>query len=207
MKDDFNYLLYAYMKEAKTFKMLSQEEEIAYAKLAKNGDKEAINRLVTANLGLVTTIAIKYVEPGIQLLDLINEGNLGLLIAARKFDFNKGCKFCSYAYWWVRHKIVRFKMNVSKEKILLDNELPIQCDNSMLDDLFENELAVVLKDAFNALNVKEQDILSRSYELYGMTRKRDRELAEMYGVTRQRMQQIRKDALGKMKLVLEPILA
>ncbi len=96
-----------YLKEIGRVPLLSAEEEIELAERMKNGDKRAKKRLSEANLRLVVSIAKRYVGRGMQFLDLIQEGNLGLIKAVEKFDYTKGFKFSTYATWWIRQAITR----------------------------------------------------------------------------------------------------
>ena len=96
-----------YLKEIGKVPLLSAEEEIEYAKRMEQGDEEAKKRLAEANLRLVVSIAKRYVGRGMQFLDLIQEGNLGLIKAVEKFDYTKGFKFSTYATWWIRQAITR----------------------------------------------------------------------------------------------------
>lgn len=96
-----------YLKEIGRVNLLSAEEEIELAKRIEQGDEEAKRRLAEANLRLVVSIAKRYVGRGMLFLDLIQEGNMGLIKAVEKFDFNKGFKFSTYATWWIRQAITR----------------------------------------------------------------------------------------------------
>ena len=96
-----------YLKEIGKVPLLSAEEEIEYAKRMEQGDQEAKKRLAEANLRLVVSIAKRYVGRGMLFLDLIQEGNLGLIKAVEKFNYRKGFKFSTYATWWIRQAITR----------------------------------------------------------------------------------------------------
>ncbi|MCH3972515.1 MAG: RNA polymerase sigma factor RpoD [Oscillospiraceae bacterium] len=96
-----------YLKEIGRVPLLSPEEEIDLAVRIKEGDEEAKKRLAEANLRLVVSIAKRYLGRGMQFLDLIQEGNLGLIKAVEKFDYTKGFKFSTYATWWIRQAITR----------------------------------------------------------------------------------------------------
>lgn len=96
-----------YLKEIGKVPLLSAEEEIELAKRMELGDQEAKKRLAEANLRLVVSIAKRYVGRGMLFLDLIQEGNLGLIKAVEKFDYRKGYKFSTYATWWIRQAITR----------------------------------------------------------------------------------------------------
>ena len=96
-----------YLKEIGRVKLLNGDEEIELAKQILEGDQFAKDELIRANLRLVVSIAKRYVGRGMQLLDLIQEGNLGLIKAVEKFDYTKGFKFSTYATWWIRQAITR----------------------------------------------------------------------------------------------------
>ncbi|KSU86822.1 RNA polymerase subunit sigma [Bacillus sp. VT 712] len=96
-----------YLKEIGRVDLLSAEEEINLAKRIEEGDEEAKRRLAEANLRLVVSIAKRYVGRGMLFLDLIQEGNMGLIKAVEKFDYRKGYKFSTYATWWIRQAITR----------------------------------------------------------------------------------------------------
>ena len=96
-----------YLKEIGKVPLLSADEEIELAKRMEQGDEEAKQRLAEANLRLVVSIAKRYVGRGMLFLDLIQEGNLGLIKAVEKFDYRKGYKFSTYATWWIRQAITR----------------------------------------------------------------------------------------------------
>ena len=96
-----------YLKEIGKVPLLTAEEEIELAKRMELGDQEAKKRLAEANLRLVVSIAKRYVGRGMLFLDLIQEGNLGLIKAVEKFDYRKGYKFSTYATWWIRQAITR----------------------------------------------------------------------------------------------------
>ncbi|WNB93496.1 RNA polymerase sigma factor RpoD [Bacillus sp. NEB1478] len=96
-----------YLKEIGRVDLLSADEEIELAKRIEDGDEEAKRRLAEANLRLVVSIAKRYVGRGMLFLDLIQEGNMGLIKAVEKFDYDKGFKFSTYATWWIRQAITR----------------------------------------------------------------------------------------------------
>lgn len=97
-----------YFYEVEKLKMISSEEEVELARKIRNGDKKSEEKLITANLRFVISIAKKYQNQGFPLEDLINQGNLGLIIAAQKFDETRGFKFISYAVWWIRQSILEY---------------------------------------------------------------------------------------------------
>ena len=132
-----------YLQEIGKVELISSEEEVKLARLIKQGDQKALDRLTKANLRFVVSVAKQYQNQGLSLPDLINEGNLGLIKAAQRFDETRGFKFISYAVWWIRQsilqslaeqaRIVRLPLN----KVGLTNR--IQKTFSLLEQEFERE--------------------------------------------------------------------
>jgi len=127
-----------YLSEIGKEDLLTPEEEVEYAKRIKEGDPIALHKLTKANLRFVVSVAKQYQHQGLTLGDLINEGNLGLIKAAQRFDETRGFKFISYAVWWIRQsilqalaehaRIVRLPLNKvgSLNKIKYSKENPLQ---------------------------------------------------------------------------------
>ena len=103
-----------YFKDIQKYQPLSLEQEIELSNEIKKGSYEALNKLVNANLRFVITVAKQYQGQGLSLVDLINEGNVGLVKAAKLYDGDRGFKFISYAVWWIRQAILTAIYNVSK---------------------------------------------------------------------------------------------
>lgn len=103
-----------YLLEIGASPLLSAEEEVHYARLARKGDENARNHMVRCNLRLVVKIARRYLNRGLALLDLVEEGNLGLIRAVEKFDPERGFRFSTYATWWIRQNIERAIMNQTR---------------------------------------------------------------------------------------------
>ena len=101
-------LLEAYFRQIKIFPLLTFEEELELSKRIQEGDTEALHTLVNANLRLVVKIAKLYDTQDICLMDMIQEGNLGLIRAAQKYDYQRNVRFCTYAIWWIRQSISRY---------------------------------------------------------------------------------------------------
>lgn len=104
--DRSDLALRQYLKDINRYRILSAEEEYALAEKIQQGDREALNTLVTANLRFVVSVAKQYQCKDLELLDLINEGNLGMIRAAEKYNPKLGFKFISYAVWWIRQAIL-----------------------------------------------------------------------------------------------------
>jgi RNA polymerase primary sigma factor len=96
-----------YLRDISVYPLITREEEVLLAQRIRAGDQEALDKLVRSNLRFVVSVAKKYQNQGVSLSDLINEGNLGLIRAAHKFDETKGIKFISYAVWWIRQAILQ----------------------------------------------------------------------------------------------------
>ncbi len=154
--------LVKYMAEVAKFKLLQPHEEAKLAKRIKSGDENALQQLVNANLRFVISVAKQYEKHGLSLSDLINEGNVGLIKAAKRFDFTKGFKFISYAVWWIRQSIiqaiadqsrmVRFPLN----KITLNSHI-----NAGIEKLMQvNEREPTAQELAASLKMNEDEILS-----------------------------------------------
>jgi RNA polymerase primary sigma factor len=100
-------VLSIYLKEINSIPLLTRKEEDTYARKAAEGDEKAKEMLIRANLRFVVNVAKKYQNQGLPLLDLINEGNIGLMNAIKKFDVNRGYHFISYAVWWIKQAILK----------------------------------------------------------------------------------------------------
>lgn len=105
-QDDID-LLQMYLKRMGKTKLLTYPQEVALAKRIEDGDKAAVKHLIEANLRLVVSIARKYMNRGMELIDLIQEGSIGLMKAVDKFEYKRGYKFSTYATWWIRQAITR----------------------------------------------------------------------------------------------------
>ncbi|HZG00230.1 MAG TPA: RNA polymerase sigma factor RpoD/SigA, partial [Chitinophagales bacterium] len=112
-----------YLQEIGKVDMVTPEEEVTLAQKIRTGDQQALERLVSANLRFVVSVAKQYQNKSLSLNDLINEGNLGLVKAAQRFDESKGFKFISYAVWWIRQSIIKALAEQSRLVRLPSNKL------------------------------------------------------------------------------------
>lgn len=112
-----------YLQDVSRLPILTPKEELMYATRAANGDKKAEELLITCNLRFVISVAKLYLDDNCRLEDLVNEGNEGLIIAARRFDPTTGFKFISFAVWWIRHTILLYKTNVVRLIRVPNNKL------------------------------------------------------------------------------------
>jgi RNA polymerase primary sigma factor len=132
-----------YLQEIGKVELITPEEEVKLATLIKQGDQRALDRLTKANLRFVVSVAKQYQNQGLSLPDLINEGNLGLIKAAQRFDETRGFKFISYAVWWIRQSILQALAEQSRivrlplNKVGLTNR--IQKAYSLLEQQYERE--------------------------------------------------------------------
>ncbi|HIC95424.1 TPA: sigma-70 family RNA polymerase sigma factor [Candidatus Bipolaricaulota bacterium] len=118
-------LVEIYLRDASKVPLLTPEEEVELAKRVKQGDEKAREKMALANLKLVVSIAKRYTGYGLPLLDLIQEGNIGLMRAVERFDYTKGYKFSTYATWWIRQAIVRALATQSRLIRLPENILEL----------------------------------------------------------------------------------
>ncbi len=135
--------LLLYLREIGQVKLLTAEEEITLARRVKRGDKQAREQMITANLRLVVKIAREYEGLGLPLLDLINEGNIGLMKGVQRFDANRGARFSTYASWWIKQAVRRALSNQSKTIRLpvhvVDKMTHIRRAEVKLRDIFDRE--------------------------------------------------------------------
>jgi RNA polymerase primary sigma factor len=151
-----------YFQEIGNIEMISGEEEVRLARLIKTGDQNAVDLLTKANLRFVVSVAKKYQNQGLSLSDLINEGNLGLINAAQKFDETRGFKFISYAVWWIRQnisqalaeqgRIVRLPLN----KVSLKRKL--QKAYALLEQEFQREPSI--NELAESLDIEMREVNS-----------------------------------------------
>jgi RNA polymerase primary sigma factor len=131
--------LEVYFRDINRYALLSREEEVALAQRISAGDEEALKGLVRANLRFVVSVAKRYTGQGLLLSDLINEGNLGLLKAAHRFDEKRGYRFISYAVWWIRQSIMQALLDKSRTVRLPQNQTALLLKINRTRQVLQNE--------------------------------------------------------------------
>jgi RNA polymerase primary sigma factor len=173
IKTRANQSMDCYLREISQVPLLTPDEEVKLAKRVRSGDEAALEKLVTTNLRFVVSVTKQYQNKGLSLGDLINEGNVGLMKAARRFDETRGFKFISYAVWWIRQSVLQALAEQSRVVRLPLNRISalnkISRATSSLEQEYErapsaNEIAGELEMSANEVthNLK---ISSRSYSL------------------------------------------
>lgn len=151
-----------YLADIAKEEMVSPEEEVSLAQRIKNGDEIALERLVKSNLRFVVSVAKQYQNQGLSLPDLINEGNMGLIKAAKRFDETKGFKFISYAVWWIRQSILQAVAEQSRLVRLPLNQVgalsKIKKTSSRLEQLYHRQPTV--KEIADELDIPEHKVMA-----------------------------------------------
>lgn len=216
-----------YLREIRSYPLLSREEEAELGRRIRAGDGDALQRLVCSNLRFVVSVAKRYQHQGVPLADLIDDGNLALLHAARRFDATKGAKFISYAVWWVRQAIVqsladqgqpvRVPLNWSAARrrgrrgISLDAPLRDREDTTLLEVLPDeaapppddgatiDNLADSVAAALAQLPAREANVLRLYYGFGGDEPLTLERIGATLGVTRERVRQIKDRGLWRIR--------
>lgn len=149
-----------YLNEIGKETLLAQEEEVKLAIRIKKGDEIALNKLIKANLRFVVSVSKQYQNQGLSLVDLINEGNLGLIKAAKRFDPTKGFKFISYAVWWCRQSIMQAIAECSRIVRLPMNKCALMSKVNKIYNYLEQkyERTPSVQEIGEVLDVNEEDI-------------------------------------------------
>ncbi len=163
--------LEVYFRDINRYDLLSREEEVDLAKRIHDGDDVALQILVRANLRFVVSVAKRYIHQGLMLSDLINEGNLGLLKAAHRFDEERGFRFISYAVWWIRQSIMQSLLDKSRTIRLPQNQTALLIKIGRTRSALQNEgspaptphqiaerLDLAVEDVVHALRSDRQEL-------------------------------------------------
>ena len=207
-----------YLRDISRYQPLNAQDEHTLAHLARQGDTEARNQLIQAHLRLVVNIARHYQRPGVELLDIVQEGNIGLIKAVDQFDPTQGSRLTTVAFYWINKQIQRFLNNEPEETISFDTEIndggtilllsdTIEDKGTLLGDpTFKNietemenqEVLQLVHNLFATLSPREQQVLRL---LYGLDLRRSytvSEVAKMLRISKVRVCQLRDRALKRM---------
>lgn len=202
-----------YFADVKRYKPLTKKEEFDLSDKIKKGDEKALQKLVNANLRFVVKIAKQYRNTGICFSDIISEGNIGLIKAAKKFDRTRGVKFISYAIWWIRSTINEYIKAYNKNSafngndIILNNSIKSEYEYSanLINSEFEDEISNIhsrnasIDDLMHSLETREKKILVLYFGLYGNEEKTLDEIGQEMKLTKERVRQIKDKAMVKLK--------
>jgi RNA polymerase primary sigma factor len=211
-------LLDIYLQDISKYPQLSPQEELTLATRACQGDAEARERLIHAHLPLVVRVAKLYMPPCDEIMDLIQEGNIGLITAVDKFDPTRGTKFSTYAFFWINKHIQRFLNHEPDALVSLDMELTDSSEHLLLSDTIADSPTILgsqtiqhidAKMEYEELQSKVREMLSHLPErerevirlLYGMDLRRSytvSEVAKMLRISKVRVCQLRDRALRRM---------
>lgn len=195
-----------YFDSLKIYKQLTREEEQELAKRIQKGDNKALNKLVEHNLRFVINIAKCYRDRGVTFSDLISEGNLGLIHAARKFNPNKNIKFISYAVWWIRCYINDFiEEHTNTAEFSTDSYQNYQYCEDMINEKFEEDLnnlndrKSTIAELLVCLKERERNIIQMSFGLNGEKEMTLDEISKKTDLSMERVRQIKDCAIMKLK--------
>src|SRR5689334_21378301 len=203
-----------FMTEIGKIDLLTAAQEVELAKRIERGDHAAKQEMIEANLRLVVSIAKRYRNQGLPFLDLIQEGTIGLVRAAEKFDYRKGFKFSTYATWWIRQAVaraladkartIRMPVPVGDEEdaefghFITDESVPLP------DEAAETALRrETLEKLLHKLSVREREVLILRYGLDGKHPRTLDEVGRTFNVTRQRIRQIENQTLKKLRALAD----
>ena len=200
MKNTKMLSLEKYLQEISRESLLTQEEEIELSKKIHEGDCKALERLVRANLRFVVTVANQYKDQELSMPDLINEGNVGLIRAAEKFDEKRGFRFITYAVWWIRerilHALAEEQRNNSRQ---LSGELPSPDTLIATSGLSSETVSAETNQALCLLSERERLIIERSFGINGQPDMTLEEIGNSLDLSRERVRQIREKAIRKLR--------
>jgi RNA polymerase primary sigma factor len=216
-----------YLHEIGKVDLITAEEEVELARRIRKGDAEAMEKLIKANLRFVVSVSKQYQNQGLSLPDLINEGNLGLIKAAQRFDETRGFKFISYAVWWIRQsilqalaeqaRIVRLPLNkigsINKiNKTFAELEQKFEREPTILEiaqtlelaptpdrGLLNDSLRKEIERALSTLTYREASIIRLYFGLNGKHPHTLEEIGEEFNLTRERVRQIKEKAIKRLK--------
>ena len=188
-----------YLQEIGHEDLLSVDEEVELAQRIRKGDREALEKLTKANLRFVVSVAKQYQNQGLSLPDLINEGNLGLIKAAEKFDETRGFKFISYAVWWIRQSILQAIAEQSRIVRLPLNQVgSVNKINRVLNRFEqENERRPSIEEIADKVDLP-QDKIEDAMKVNNRHVSLE-EIGEKFNLTRERVRQIKEKAIRRLR--------
>ncbi len=203
-----------YLRELRSMPRLTPEEERDCARLAAGGDAAARQRMIEANLRFVVMVAKRYLNRGVPLEDLVNEGNIGLIHAAARFDPDRGVRFVTYAVWWIRQAVLKAIRPMTAEPWTLSLDSPVadledgEPFGASLEDrsarkpeeeMVASSLRGDVDTVLAGLSGREAVILRDRYGLAGHRQTTLLEASRKHGLSRERVRQIETKALRKLR--------
>ncbi len=212
-------ILETYLRDISRYQPITQEQELTLANRARQGDADARNQLIQANLRMVVHIARQYLRPGVEMLDLIQEGNIGLITAVDKFDPNMGNRLTTLAFYWINKQIQRFLDNEPHDLVSLDMEINDGAAILLLSDtiadqgtilggqtiqhidaVMENQkVQQLVHNLLTTLPPREQETLKLLYGLDNYPILSRHEIAKVIGVQIDQVSRIKTRALKRLK--------
>ena len=212
-----------YLRDISRYKPLTPQEELTLATRARQGDTEARNQLIEANLRLVVNIARQYQRPGVELLNLIQEGNIGLIKTVDKYDPSMGNRLSTVAFYWINKQIQRFLNNEQEDTISLDMEINDGATTLLLSDTIEDkdtalghqtcaniqdrmekqELQEQVSRMLDTLSQRDKQVMELLYGLNGYPEMSRKQIAKVMGLSQQYISRIRINALRDWKKMFE----
>ena len=212
-----------YLRDISRYQPITQEQELTLALRARQGDTEAREQLIHAHLRMVVHIARQYQRPGVEMLDLIQEGNIGLITAVDKFDPTQGHRLTTLAFYWINKHIQRFLNNEPDDLVSLDMEINDGAAILLLSDTIEDKGTILgdptiqnietqmenqerqqlVHNMLATLSPREQEVLKLLYGIDNYPVLSRNEVAKIIGVTPQFISRIRIDSLRQLEKVAE----
>ena len=208
-------ILETYLRDISRYQPITQEQEVTLAQRARQGDTEARNQLIQTHLRMVVHIARQYLRPGVEMLDLIQEGNIGLIKAVDMFDPTQGHRLTTLAFYWINKHIQRFLNHEPEELVSLDMEIYDGSETLLLSDTIEDkgtilgdptikhidavmesqEVQQLVHNLLATLSPREQEVLRLLYGLDNYPVLSRREITKVIGVREEQVSRIKTRAL------------
>ena len=216
-------ILETYLRDISRYQPLTQEQEITLATRARQGDADARDQLIQTNLRMVVNIARQYLRPGVEMLDLIQEGNIGLITAVDKFDPTQGNRLTTLAFYWINKHIQRFLDNEPHDLVSLDMEITTSREYLLLSDTIADQGTILCGQTIQHIDavMEREEMQSKVREMLSRLPKREREVirllyglnnypvlsrkevAQIIDVTPQFISRIRIDSLRQLEKIAE----